>query len=163
MSPQRHRYARPSELVEILAAKSHEGYMLGKRATGTESRRSESGEEVMVPFEQLSEASKDISRAAAAAMLDGLSALGVPVDALVRIVVDAETDVPAEPVNLTARPGDTIARFAGMLQAYEDLLTSAWSIIANVDNGTLGGHNQTEEWVTAAAGWRDRFHARGTA
>ena len=57
MSPQHRRYATLAELVEILAAKSHHGYMLGKRATGTESRLTESGEEVMVPFEQLSEAS----------------------------------------------------------------------------------------------------------
>jgi len=86
--PQRRRYATRDELVELLAAKSHEGYLAGKRAGGTTSRLSESGEEVMVPYEQLSESSKDINRAAAGAILDGLAELGASVDALVKITVD---------------------------------------------------------------------------
>lgn len=148
--PQRHRYATLAELVELLAEKSHEGYMAGKRATGTTSRRSESGEEVMVPFEDLSESSKDINRAAAASILDGLAELGVPVRSLVKIV---------EPVNLTERPEDTVRRFAEQLQVYSELLHQAWSVISNVDGGTLGEQHQTTEWRAAATAWRDRFHS----
>jgi hypothetical protein len=86
--PQRRRYATRDELVELLAAKSHEGYLVGKRASGTTSRLSESGEEVMVPYGELSESLKNINRAAAAAVLDGLAELGAPVGALVKITVD---------------------------------------------------------------------------
>lgn len=84
----RRRFATREELIELLAAGSHEGYLAGKRASGTTSRLTESGEEVMVPYADLSESSKNISRSAAAAILDALEALGVPIDALVRIEVD---------------------------------------------------------------------------
>jgi hypothetical protein len=86
--PQRRRYATRDELVELLAAKSHEGYVTGKRASGSTSRLTESGEEAMVPFEQLSESSKNISRAAARAVVDGLAELGAPVGELVVVLVD---------------------------------------------------------------------------
>jgi hypothetical protein len=88
--PQRRRYATRDELVELLAAKSHEGYVAGKRAGGTVSRLTESGEEVMVPYERLSESSKDINRSAARAIIDGLAELGAPVDALVKITVQED-------------------------------------------------------------------------
>lgn len=140
MSPQHRRYATLAELVEILAEKSHYGYMLGKRATGTESRLTESGEEVMVPFEQLSEASKDISRAAAAAMLDGLADLGVPVTTLVKITNGGER---VEPVNLTERPEDTVVRFAGHLQYARELLDQARAML----EGTAPGDG-TDDFVT---------------
>lgn len=91
---QRLRYATRDELVELLAAKSHGGYLAGKRASGTASRLSESGEEVMVPYEQLSESSKNINRAAAGAILDGLVDLGVSVDTLTKITMQAP--VPTE-------------------------------------------------------------------
>lgn len=86
----RYRYATGDELIELLAAKSHEGYVAGKRASGCTSRLTESGEEVLVPYEQLSESSKDISRSAARAILVGLEELGCPVGALVKITVDEE-------------------------------------------------------------------------
>lgn len=138
--PQRHRYATPAELVEILAVKCHEAYMLGKRATGTESRRSESSEEFMVPFEQLTEASKDISRAAAAAMLDGLAEHGVPVGSLVKILVDEDTGQPVEsaPVNLQERPEDAAFRFAGDLQYAGELLAESNILMGEMDRAS--GH-----------------------
>jgi hypothetical protein len=86
--PQRRRYATRDELIEILAPMSHEGYVAGKRESGSTSRRTESGEEVMVPFDQLSESSKNVSRAAARAIVDGLAKLDAPVDALVVVLVD---------------------------------------------------------------------------
>jgi hypothetical protein len=48
--------------VEKVAAKVHEAWMAGKRAKGITSRKSESGEELMVPYEQLSEGAKDLDR-----------------------------------------------------------------------------------------------------
>lgn len=49
--------------VEMVAAEVHRAWMEAKRAAGITSRRSESGEELMVPYEQLSEQAKDLDRA----------------------------------------------------------------------------------------------------
>lgn len=87
---QRRRYATRDELVELLAAKSHEGYVAGKRGGGTISRLTESGEEVMVPYERLSESSKNISRSAARAIIEGVAELGAPVDSLVKITAEED-------------------------------------------------------------------------
>jgi RyR domain-containing protein len=48
--------------IEIVSAKVHEAWMESKRAQGITSRKSESGEELMVPYDQLSEAAKDLDR-----------------------------------------------------------------------------------------------------
>ena len=48
--------------IELVSAKVHEAWMKSKRADGITSRKSETGEELMVPYDQLSEASKDLDR-----------------------------------------------------------------------------------------------------
>ena len=48
--------------VETVSAKVHESWMESKRAQGVTSRLSESGEELMVPYAELSEAAKDLDR-----------------------------------------------------------------------------------------------------
>ena len=48
--------------VEVVSAKIHEAWMKGKRAKGITSRRSESGEELMAPYSELSDAAKDLDR-----------------------------------------------------------------------------------------------------
>lgn len=48
--------------VEVVAARVHEAWMLQKRETGITSRLSESGEEQMVPYEQLSDPIKELDR-----------------------------------------------------------------------------------------------------
>jgi hypothetical protein len=48
--------------IEAVAAKVHEAWMESKRARGHTSRLSESGEELMVSYEQLSEAAKELDR-----------------------------------------------------------------------------------------------------
>ncbi len=48
--------------VELVAAKVHDSWMEGKRNKGIESRKAEDGEELMVPYEQLSETQKDQDR-----------------------------------------------------------------------------------------------------
>lgn len=47
---------------EIVAAEVHAAWIASKRAQGFASRRSEEGEELMVPYEQLSERAKDLDR-----------------------------------------------------------------------------------------------------
>jgi hypothetical protein len=56
--------------VEALAAQVHEGWMATKRGQGVTSRLSETGEEQMVPYDQLSEAAKDLDRGTVQAVLE---------------------------------------------------------------------------------------------
>jgi hypothetical protein len=48
--------------IEHVAAMVHLDWMATKRAQGVESRTSEAGEELMVPYHQLSESAKDLDR-----------------------------------------------------------------------------------------------------
>ena len=49
--------------VEIVAAEVHAAWIVSKKALGVASRKSEQGEELMVPYAQLSEAAKELDRA----------------------------------------------------------------------------------------------------
>ncbi|HEX8499348.1 MAG TPA: RyR domain-containing protein [Pyrinomonadaceae bacterium] len=60
--------------IEVVSAKVHEAWMESKRAGGVTSRRSESGEELMVPYEQLSEAAKELDRATVRAVYKAIEA-----------------------------------------------------------------------------------------
>lgn len=48
--------------IELVSAKVHEAWMKAKRAQGITSRKSERGEELMVPYGQLSEDAKELDR-----------------------------------------------------------------------------------------------------
>jgi hypothetical protein len=48
--------------IEIVSAKVHEAWMDSKRAQGVTTRKSESDEELMVAYENLSEAAKELDR-----------------------------------------------------------------------------------------------------
>jgi hypothetical protein len=58
--------------IEEVSAKVHEAWMEAKRALGFTSRRSESGEELMVPYEQLSEDAKELDRSSVRAVYDAI-------------------------------------------------------------------------------------------
>jgi RyR domain len=60
--------------VEVVAAKVHEAWMESKRAQGVTSRKSETGEEMMVPYEQLSEPCKDLDRNTVRAVYEAIRA-----------------------------------------------------------------------------------------
>ncbi|HEX8292530.1 MAG TPA: RyR domain-containing protein [Pyrinomonadaceae bacterium] len=60
--------------IEVVSAKVHEAWMESKRAQGVTTRRSESGEELMVPYEQLSEPAKELDRATVRAVYDAIRA-----------------------------------------------------------------------------------------
>ena len=49
--------------IEMVAAKVHEAWISSKLAQGVTSRKSETGEELVVPYEQLSEEAKELDRA----------------------------------------------------------------------------------------------------
>jgi hypothetical protein len=58
--------------IELVAAKVHEAWIESKRAKGMTSRKSESGEELMVPYEQLSEEQKEVDRATVRAVYEAI-------------------------------------------------------------------------------------------
>ena len=48
--------------IEAVAAKVHAAWVQAKRRQGVTSRKSETGEELMVDYDQLSEAAKELDR-----------------------------------------------------------------------------------------------------
>jgi RyR domain len=60
--------------IETVAAKVHEAWMNSKSAQGIESRKSETDEELMVPYEQLSEEAKELDRATVRAVYAAIRA-----------------------------------------------------------------------------------------
>jgi hypothetical protein len=61
--------------IEAVAAKVHEAWMQAKLAEGIRTRKSEKGEELMVPYDQLSEPSKELDRASVRAVYDAIKSL----------------------------------------------------------------------------------------
>lgn len=62
--------------VELVAAKVHEAWMASKRAEGISSRKLETGEELMVPYNDLSEQAKELDRATVRAVYAAIHDLG---------------------------------------------------------------------------------------
>jgi hypothetical protein len=60
--------------IETVSAKVHEAWMESKKTQGVESRKSEKGEELMVPYEQLSEESRELDRATVRAVYAAIQA-----------------------------------------------------------------------------------------
>jgi hypothetical protein len=60
--------------LELVAEKVHESWLANKRALGTTSRLSETGEELMVPYHQLSEAAKELDRVTVRAVYAAIEA-----------------------------------------------------------------------------------------
>ncbi|HEX8144057.1 MAG TPA: RyR domain-containing protein [Pyrinomonadaceae bacterium] len=60
--------------IETVAAKVHEAWMNSKLAQGVKTRRSEKGEELMVPYERLSEEAKELDRATVRAVYTAIRA-----------------------------------------------------------------------------------------
>ena len=60
--------------VEEVSSKVHEAWMDSKRAQGITSRQSETGEELMVPYEQLSEPAKELDRGTVRAVYEAIRA-----------------------------------------------------------------------------------------
>ena len=58
--------------IEAVAAKVHEAWMESKRAQGVTSRKSETGEELMVPYEELSEPAKELDRGSVRAVYEAI-------------------------------------------------------------------------------------------
>lgn len=66
-------------LVEAISAQVHDSWMEMKRAAGVSSRKLETGEELMVPYTQLSEQAKELDRGTVRTVLSALGVLGASV------------------------------------------------------------------------------------
>jgi hypothetical protein len=64
--------------IEDVAAKVHAAWMQAKLAQGITSRKSETGEELMVEYEKLSEAAKELDRDSVRAVYAAIEALMKP-------------------------------------------------------------------------------------
>jgi hypothetical protein len=60
--------------IETVSAKVHEAWMESKTTQGVKTRKSEKGEELMVPYEQLSEEAKELDRATVRAVYAAIQA-----------------------------------------------------------------------------------------
>ena len=61
--------------IEAVAAKVHAAWMEAKRAQGITTRKSETGEELMVDYEQLSEKAKELDRESVRAVYAAIQSL----------------------------------------------------------------------------------------
>ena len=61
--------------IEAVSAEVHNAWMASKKANGISSRKAEDGEELMVPYEQLSEKAKDLDRATVKAVYAAIKKL----------------------------------------------------------------------------------------
>ena len=60
--------------IEVVSAKVHEAWMESKRAQNCHSRLAEDGEELMVPYDQLSEKAKELDRGTVRAVYQAIEA-----------------------------------------------------------------------------------------
>lgn len=65
-----------TNILEQISEAVHDEWMRNKKSKGVESRKSESGEELMVPYAVLSEAAKDLDRGSVRATLAAIESLG---------------------------------------------------------------------------------------
>ena len=61
--------------IEKVSAAVHEAWMETKKANGISSRKSEDGEELMVPYEKLSEKAKELDRGSVRAVYAAIEKL----------------------------------------------------------------------------------------
>ena len=60
--------------IELVAARVHEAWMENKRKAGVDSQKMDSGEELMAPYEELSEEAKELDRTTVRAVYDAIAA-----------------------------------------------------------------------------------------
>lgn len=64
--------------IEVVAAEVHAAWIESKRGQGVSSRRGEDGEELMVPYEQLSEKAKELDRVTVRAVYAAIRRAAAP-------------------------------------------------------------------------------------
>lgn len=61
--------------IEVVSAKVHEAWMQSKLKAGVTTRKLETGEELMVPYDQLSDAAKELDRGTVRAVYAAIEAV----------------------------------------------------------------------------------------
>ncbi len=61
--------------IEQVSAQVHKAWIASKKANGITSRKAEDGEELMVPYDRLSEKAKDLDRNTVKAVYDAIKKL----------------------------------------------------------------------------------------
>jgi hypothetical protein len=61
--------------IELVSAKVHEAWIASKLKLGVTTRKSEKGEELMVPYDQLSDEAKELDRGSVRAVYDAMESL----------------------------------------------------------------------------------------
>lgn len=84
-------------MIEEISAQVHYAWMDMKRANGVTSRKSETGEELMVVYADLSEGAKELDRGMVRSVLSALAQLGY------EIVEESEEEGEDEPVPVGQR------------------------------------------------------------
>jgi capsular polysaccharide biosynthesis protein len=81
--------------LELVSAKVHDAWIASKAAQGVTSRKAEDGEELIAPYEQLSEKAKDLDRGTVRAVYDAIeAATAQPVDGDAVVADAGGTDTP---------------------------------------------------------------------
>lgn len=60
--------------IEVVSAKVHDAWMQSKRTAGVTTRKLETGEELMVPYDKLSDAAKELDRGTVRAVYAAIEA-----------------------------------------------------------------------------------------
>lgn len=60
--------------IELVSAKVHDAWMQSKLSAGVTTRKLETGEELMVPYDQLSDAAKELDRGTVRAVYSAIAA-----------------------------------------------------------------------------------------
>jgi len=68
------------ELIELVSDRVHANWMEAKQAAGVTTRKLESGEELMVPYAELSEQAKELDRGTVRTTINALRTLGYRVE-----------------------------------------------------------------------------------
>lgn len=61
--------------IEVVSAKVHEAWMDSKRKAGVSTRKLETGEELIVPYDELSDAAKELDRGTVRAVYTAIRSL----------------------------------------------------------------------------------------
>ena len=105
--------------IEVVSGNVHEAWMEAKRAAGVSSRKSETGEELMRPYDELSEAAKERDRATVKAVHAAIKAVGEAPPDDGRLSWGAGTcaalgEADPGPGFRVAEPGPSAPRFRGL-------------------------------------------------
>ena len=66
--------------IELVSSKVHEAWMVSKLKAGVTTRKLETGEELMVPYDQLSDAAKELDRGTVRAVYAAIEAAALNAD-----------------------------------------------------------------------------------